>query len=108
MDSPLPSASLDHFYSIKNREEKQRWLYTPPPSLSAVAFSTITPKATGDGGVVKNLGRAFYFYHGGGETSIINYTQQRYRKPGSMKRRKERTMSMYTRGKTDSSRKSLL
>lgn len=27
--------------------------FIPPPSLIAVAFSTITPKATGDGGVVK-------------------------------------------------------
>ena len=54
MDSLLPSASLDHFSSIKTGGgEAEMKLYTPPPSLIAVAFSTITPKASGDGGVVK-------------------------------------------------------
>ena len=37
----------------KQRGKAEMKPYTPPPSLTAVAFSTITPKATGDGGVVK-------------------------------------------------------
>ena len=52
MDSLLLSASLDHFSSIQKGEVEMK-LCTPPPSLIAVAFSTFTPKATGDGGVVK-------------------------------------------------------
>lgn len=59
MDSLLPSASLDHFSSIKTGGgEAEMKLYTPPPSLTAVAFSTITPKATGDGGVVEEWSRS--------------------------------------------------